>query len=98
MQETFRRQTGYPQPSFARSKQTSSGSLKMPQAAPSFFRVLATIERRYSDVTLALCAESASRRNNNVQIIQHMIEHLPARHLIRRFYPNVGRVRPTKHL
>src|SRR3984893_2266676 len=71
---------------------------QLDQTAPDFLGIGATVEGGNPEITLALRAKSASRRDDNIQFVQHAIEHLPARYTLRRCRPDVGRVGATKDL
>ena len=49
------------------------------QAARYFLCVLPAVERRNANVSFALCAETGAGCDDDIQLRQHPIEHLPAR-------------------
>ena len=53
--------------------------LQLLEASCDFLRVLATVECGDANVTFALRAESRAGRDDHIHLVQHSVEHLPAR-------------------
>jgi hypothetical protein len=60
------------------------------QPARDFLCILPTVEGGNPEEPFATGAEAAAGRDDNVQILQHPVEHLPARQASRCLDPDVG--------
>src|SRR4051812_35362614 len=66
--------------------------LKLSQPPSHFLGILPAIESGNPKVTFAARAETTARSNHDIQVAQHPVEHLPARHTRGCLDPDIRRV------
>ena len=88
----FRKSRNFTCLSSADKRSLRALSLQFLQTTRNFLRVRPAVESGNPKITFALRAEPAARCDDDVQIVQHSVEHLPARQARRRRDPNVRRI------